>query len=158
MYVCCPLRSQVPEYLAVIERPVTVLSLLEDLEALSGRGVGEGGDGDVDVVDRFALSVRRMWENCWSYNHEGTKVRLMLVVRNVVGVVGVGVFAVVLRLERLQLMLGDGSLLAVIFGSVYYNSRECSRLSIIVRCICGTWRRRLMHSSVFGTAPLRMMN
>ncbi|CAM9869515.1 unnamed protein product, partial [Laminaria digitata] len=73
---------QVPEYFAVIEQPITVLSLLEDLEswlaggAGSGSGSGLEGIGDarsVELVDGFAISVRRMWENCWSYNHEGTK-------------------------------------------------------------------------------------
>ena len=76
-----PLLVQVPEYFAVIEKPITVLSLLEDLEGWLPGEVGSGsgleGIGDarsVELVDGFAISVRRMWENCWSYNHEGTKV------------------------------------------------------------------------------------
>lgn len=56
-----------PDYFTVIEDPITVLSLLEALEAAPV-------DSDAEVVDSFTLSIRRMWENCWSYNHEGTKV------------------------------------------------------------------------------------
>ncbi|CAN0253962.1 unnamed protein product, partial [Hapterophycus canaliculatus] len=76
-------KLQIPEYYAVIERPITVLSLLETLEGWSpGGGGGSGSDGGVGgeasegarLVDEFTISVRRMWENCWSYNHEGTKV------------------------------------------------------------------------------------
>lgn len=59
--------TQVPDYFTVIEEPITVLSLLEDLEAPLA-------DSDAGVVENFTLSIRRMWENCWSYNHEGTKV------------------------------------------------------------------------------------
>ena len=46
-------RAQVPEYFAVIEHPITVSSLLDDLEASSAQGDGK-------VVDDFILSVRRM--------------------------------------------------------------------------------------------------
>lgn len=62
-----PKCVQVPEYFEVIECPITVSSLLETLEA--GLAPGEG-----DLVDSFIVSVRRMWEDCWSFNHEGTKV------------------------------------------------------------------------------------
>lgn len=62
-----PKCAQVPEYFEVIECPITVSSLLETLEA--GLAPGEG-----DLVDTFIVSVRRMWEDCWSFNHEGTKV------------------------------------------------------------------------------------
>lgn len=78
-------RLQVPEYYAVIEQPITVLSLLEHLERWSPVGgtgpervAGEAG-ADVELVDGFTISVRRMWENCWSYNHEGTEVSLAVV-------------------------------------------------------------------------------
>lgn len=75
-------KLQVPEYYAVIERPITVLSLLETLEGWSPGGGSDGvvGGGETAagegarLVDEFTISVRRMWENCWSYNHEGTKV------------------------------------------------------------------------------------
>lgn len=92
---------QVPKYFAVIEKPITVLSLLEDLESwlADGEGAGSGleGIGDarsVELVDGFAISVRRMWENCWSYNHEGTKVSyarpsLCLVVDRTVGSISI---------------------------------------------------------------------
>lgn len=62
-----PKCVQVPEYFEVIECPITVSSLLETLEA--GLTPGEG-----DIVDMFIVSVRRMWEDCWTFNHEGTKV------------------------------------------------------------------------------------
>lgn len=76
-------RLQVPEYYAVIEQPITVLSLLEHLERWSPpaggnapeRAGGEAG-AEAELVDDFTISVRRMWENCWSYNHEGTEVSL----------------------------------------------------------------------------------
>lgn len=68
------LEPKVPEYFEVIEHPITVSSLVEDLEAISAIG-GAEGPGDKEIVDAFALAVRRMWEDCWSYNHEGTKVR-----------------------------------------------------------------------------------
>ena len=77
-------QHQFPEYYAVIEEPITVLSLLETLERWSS-GEGEAaaaaaaaGGGEDELVDRFTLSVRRMWENCWSYNHEGTKVPFVI--------------------------------------------------------------------------------
>lgn len=80
-------RLQVPEYYAVIEQPITVLSLLEHLERWSPPvGGGTGGEtvgggeagGEAELLDGFTISVRRMWENCWSYNHEGTEVSLFV--------------------------------------------------------------------------------
>lgn len=56
----------------MIEHPITVTSLLSELES-AGKN-GKGALSDKDIVDNFTLSVRRMWENCWCYNHEGTKV------------------------------------------------------------------------------------
>lgn len=75
-------RLQVPEYYEVIEHPITVLSLLEHLERWSPVGgtgaerVGGEAAGEAELLDGFTISVRRMWENCWSYNHEGTEVSL----------------------------------------------------------------------------------
>lgn len=85
-------ERQFPEYYAVIEEPITVQSLHESLESWSSSSsssspsAGGGGSGsdevaaaqEAELVDSFTLSVRRMWENCWSYNHEGTEVRVFM--------------------------------------------------------------------------------
>lgn len=65
-----------PEYFAIIEHPVSVLSLLEALENWGGSGtVKSGVDQDKEILESFARSVRRMWEDCAAYHHEGSKVR-----------------------------------------------------------------------------------
>ncbi|CAM9797939.1 unnamed protein product, partial [Discosporangium mesarthrocarpum] len=81
-------RYESPTYYEVIQEPVTVSLILDSLESgelgreggeldLAGSGSslrgGRVGVGCVGVVDAFTLAVRRMWENCWCFNHEGTE-------------------------------------------------------------------------------------